>query len=223
MASSLPPSVPPAWLQPLNREGRVGASLGGGAGSPMVLGGGGRVLPVAPGARVAILTRAGQCLAAAGHGSAWQPPRQRVGTGAPAGPWCARHSSFGARHTQPRSHRWQFPPQRMGGPDLVPCFASLPPPRAAGGLWDGLGTEMGMGTKGLGAWGHAPGGQEGVPAQESRVLPLCLLLSHRHWGAGGTGGTVPLSRVLDWSPCPHTAPVPTAAHTGTHGSNTQPR
>lgn len=113
--------------------------------------------------------------------------------------------------TQPCSHPWQFPPQRMdgAGPDPVPCFASLPPSWAVGGLWDGLGT--GMGTKGLGAGGHAPGGQEGVALP--RKVQSCPSACFSPTGIGvleaqggctpqqGPGAPVPTQPL---SPPPHT-------------------
>lgn len=162
------------------------------------------------------------CGCSRGHGSPWQPPRQRVGTGAPAGPWCDRHELWDTR-AHPAPSPWPLPPLAIPSPEDgwartrpgVPCFVSLPPPWALGGLWDGargLGTGMGMGTKGLSTGAMLQVGMRGLPCPgKSSLSPLPASLPQalgrwRHRGAAW--GAVPLSRVLEPSPTQPLSPPP---------------
>lgn len=175
------------------------------------------------------------CGCSRGHGSPWQPPRQRVGTGAPAGPWCDRHRSFGTHvHTQPHPMATSTPgnslPRGWMGQDQTWGPLLCLPATTVGTRWplgwsQGFRDRDGDGDKGSGHGGHAPGGQEGVvmPRKVKSFSLACF--SPAGIGAleaqgGCLGGCTPQQGP---GAQPHTAPVPTAAHTGACGSNTQPR
>lgn len=93
------------------------------------------------------------------------------------------------------------------------------------GWSQGFRDRDGDGDKGSGHRGHAPVGQEGaVLPRKVKSFPLACFspagIGVLEAQGGCLGGCTPQQGP---GAQPHTAPVPTAAHKGARGSNTQPR